>query len=347
LSKLLALEKVLTAAGHPPVVLAGDGGERILVLPHGGRILGLSFPGSDENLLWISAALDDEATTSEHFESDDWRNSGGDRTWLTPEIHFFYPRFPDNSIYFQPRQLDPGNYQVRETGVGVALENQCVMHSFRENWDVHLTLVKLVTPTSCPLADRPHGVSFAGYRLATTMKLSEASSDRVRIGLWHLLQLPPRGEMIVPLHSPATPTHYFGEIPPGHLRVEADCIRYRMDAPNEQKIGVGPAALTGRTGYRLDDSNKSTLVIRNFYVEPHGDYADVPLDDPNCPGDAFQACSVNTPRLGTFAEMEYHVPAIGGASGTKVCEDESEVWAFGGSREQIDAIAIELLGVGC
>jgi hypothetical protein len=338
------LEQILTAVGQPPVLLTGEGGERIMVLPQGARILGLSFPGSDKNLFWTSAVLDDEATAARHFQSDDWRNSGGDRTWLTPEIHFFYPRFPDNSFYFQPRQLDPGNYQVRETGASIALENRCVMHSFRESWEAQVRLEKRVTSTGCPLGNLPQGVKFAGYRLTTTMELSETSSDRVRIGLWHLLQLPPRGEMIVPLRSPATPTHYFGEIPPGHLRVEADCVRYLMDAPNEQKIGVGPSALTGRTGYRRDDSRTSTLIIRNFHVERDGDYADVPLNDPNRPGDAFQACSVNTPRLGTFAEMEYHVPAISAAGGQSVCVDESEVWAFRGLATQIDAIAVELLG---
>ncbi len=344
MSQLDALEHVLTAVRQPPVLLTGEGGERIMVLPQGARILGLAFPGSDENLFWTSAVLDDEATAARHFQSDDWCNSGGDRTWLTPEIHFFYPRFPDNSFYFQPRQLDPGNYEVRETGASIALENRCVMHSFRESWEAQVRLEKRVMSTGCPLGNLPQGVKFAGYRLTTTMELSEVSSDRVRIGLWHLLQLPARGEMIAPLRSPTAPTLYFGEIPHGHLRVHADCIRYRMDAPNEQKIGIEPAVITGRTGYRLENTQHATLIIRNFHIDPRGDYADVPLNDSDRPGDAVQACSVNTPRLGTFAEMEYHVPAIGATGGQSACVDESEVWAFQGLATQIDAIAGELLG---
>jgi hypothetical protein len=345
LATKLTLERILASVGQPCVVLSGACGERILALPHGGRILGLYFSGSDENLLWNTTALNSAATAAQHFHSDDWRNSGGDRTWLTPEIHFFYPRFPDNSVYFQPRQLDPGSYQARETPSGVTLTNECVMHSFRDGWDVRLTIEKQVSPIKCPLTDLSRAVSFAGYRLATSMKTDEAADDKARIGLWHLLQLPPRGEMIVPLRSPGAVTHYFGDIPQGHLRVEPNCIRYRMDAPNEQKIGIGPASLTGRTGYLRKDGAVETLVIRKFDVHPYGDYADVPLHAPDQPGDAFQACSVNTPRLGTFAEMEYHVPAISSASGKTTCEDVSEVWAFRGPREEIAAIAKELLGV--
>jgi hypothetical protein len=44
--------------------------------------------------------------------------------------------------------------------------------------------------------------------------------------------------------------------------------------------------------------------------------------------------------------MEYHVPAIGVASEKNGCQDESEVWAFRGSKSQIKLIATELLGVG-
>ena len=42
------------------------------------------------------------------FAGDQWHNSGGDRTWLAPEVDFFFPNFPRTDVYWQPRQLDPG-----------------------------------------------------------------------------------------------------------------------------------------------------------------------------------------------------------------------------------------------
>ena len=51
-------------------------------------------------------------------------------------------------------------------------------------------------------------------------------------------------------------------------------------------------------------------MIRNFLVNPSGAYVDVPWDGPAELGDAVQACNIKS-SLGSFSELEYHVPAIG------------------------------------
>jgi hypothetical protein len=84
-------------------------------------------------------------------------------------------------------------------------------------------------------------------------------------------------------------------------------------------------------------------VIRNFTVNPSGEYVDVPWDDPTRLGFAVQACSVNTPAA-QFAELEYHTPAIGGDTGRRACEDVSQVWAFRGSRAKLLRIRRILVG---
>ena len=87
-------------------------------------------------------------------------------------------------------------------------------------------------------------------------------------------------------------------------------------------------AVTGRVGYRYPARDgRWALVIRNFVVNPSGTYVDVPWDDPADLGYAFQACNVNS-SLGSFSELEYHVPAIGPATGVLGSEDTSQVWAF-------------------
>jgi len=49
MNSLKNLQKVLRGAGHRPETLAFSDGTRLLVLPHGGKLLGAFAAGSDEN----------------------------------------------------------------------------------------------------------------------------------------------------------------------------------------------------------------------------------------------------------------------------------------------------------
>src|SRR4029077_3725674 len=109
---LRELMATLKAVGKSTELHQTDDGTRLLILPYGGRILGVFAPGSEENFLWTNSALNSAESARAYYASDDWQNSGGDRTWLAPEVDFFFPKFPNVDIagYWQPRSLDPGNY---------------------------------------------------------------------------------------------------------------------------------------------------------------------------------------------------------------------------------------------
>lgn len=85
------LRETLRRAGKPGRTLEFPDGTRLLLLPHGGRVLGVFAPGSDENFFWTNPLLDSAAGAREFFESSEWHNSGGDRTWLAPEMDLFFP----------------------------------------------------------------------------------------------------------------------------------------------------------------------------------------------------------------------------------------------------------------
>ena len=121
-------------------------------------------------------------------------------------------------------------------------------------------------------------------------------------------------------------------------------VRYVMRSAGEQKIGVRAIALTGRAGYLRRCGREWALVVRNFAVNPSGCYVDTLPNAGACPADAFQACNVSNAQLGDFSELEYHVPAIGGATGLTQCTDVSQVWAFRGSAAAIRRVAAVLLG---
>ena len=121
-------------------------------------------------------------------------------------------------------------------------------------------------------------------------------------------------------------------------------VRYRMRAKGEHKIGLRGVAMTGRVGYLYPAGDgESALIIRNFFVNPSGEYVDVPWRETANFGFAIQACNVDS-GLGSFSELEYHVPAIGGGTGLTSYEDVSQIWAFRGRAESIQAIAALLLG---
>lgn len=342
-----ALPKRLGRAGTATAILVGTEGSRILVLPHGGRILGLFAAGSDENFLWTNPVLDDEASAKAFLASNEWHNTGGDRTWLAPERDFFRPDYPAISRYFQPRQLDPGRYRCQQTDRGVRLTCDLELHSYRTREDLRLRIVKEIEPAANPFHEVPDlrrltDLPFAGYALRSTLEV-RGKAGRTVAGLWHLLQLPHGGRMLIPTRFRARPARYFGSLSRRDLVVGDRLIQYAMRRPGEHKIGVRAIALTGRAGYLYPCLRGWALVVRNFFVNPSGSYVDA-LPDGVLPADGFQACNVCNTKLGQFSELEYHVPAIGGATGLTRCEDVSQVWAFRGPLAAIRRVAAALLG---
>jgi hypothetical protein len=348
---LQELIATLKAAGKPAEVHTTEDGTRLLILPYGGRILGVFAPGSDENFLWTNSVLNSTETARAYYASDDWQNSGGDRTWLAPELDFFFPKFPDIDIsgYWQPRSLDPGNYELAKTDQGIKLTNHLEMHGFRSKKRASLEITKSVAAAPNPLrydtALRIGAVEYAGHTLLTSLTIvDQKPEDAPLLGLWSLTQMPHRGELFIPTYSKADPRIYFGlvDTPPGELAMSDRLVRFKMRANGEHKIGVRAALTTGRIGYLYPTASKHALIIRNFFVNPSGEYADVPWTEPDDRGYSTQACSVNS-RWGMFSEMEYHVPAIGGDTGLSHIEDRSQLWAFRGSREDMIQIAQALL----
>jgi hypothetical protein len=344
------LQKVLRGAGRHPETLAFRDGTRLLVLAHGGRLLGVFAAGSEENFYWTNPALDSVASAKAFFAGASWHNSGGDRTWLAPEVDVFLPKFPDLTVYDQPRSLDPGNYRVvRKSGV-LYLENKLALRLARSGRKVDLKMVKSFGPSPDPLRYERDmdlkGVSYAGYAQFTSLAFTGGRvAAGAQLGLWNLIQMPHGGELLLPTFSRSEPLHVFstvGRIPKSAVRIGEHLIRYRMDQRGEHKLSFRAAAMAGRAAYVHGQNNDWSLVVRNFGVNPSGEYVDVPWNDPDWRGFAVQACNVCS-GLGAFSELEYHIPAIGAVTGLSSCEDHAQVWAYRGPKKQILAIARRLV----
>ena len=142
---------VLEKAGKSAQVVTNPDGTRVLLLPYGGRVLGLFAPGNDENFYWTHPALSAADTAGVFYSGKDWQNSGGDRTWLAPEVDIFLPKYPDTKTYWQPRELDPGNYEAVPSKDGVQLVNRLTLRLSRSGKEISLRIAKSVGPAPNPL----------------------------------------------------------------------------------------------------------------------------------------------------------------------------------------------------
>jgi hypothetical protein len=340
----------IQAAGKRLEVHQTLDGTRMLMLPYGARVLGLYPAPGEESFFWNNPRLEGEATARSLLASDDWHNTGGDRTWIAPEWDTFFPE-ADSNRYVQPRQLDMSDYDVERVCDGFQFSRSMTLHLARANRDVNLRLTKWFGLADNPLryerdlAAANTAVEYAGYTQRVTLQsLDKPAASQSGVGIWNLLQLPPGGEMLVPLFSRTTPQKCFGDIPADRITIDDHMLRVKVDFSGSHKIALKAAAVTGRAGYVYGQDDRWSLVIRNFSVNPSGQYIDVQRHDPDDYGYAFQMCRVDEPQYGSFCELEYHAPAIGALPDPARSEDISQLWAFRGPREAIDAIALKLLG---
>lgn len=332
------LVNAIEGAGKEVLFLRMPDGSGTLVLPHGGRVLGLFSASCEENFFWTSPLLDSAETARAFFESTDWHNSGGDRTWIAPEVDVFFPDYPDLTRYWQPRELDPGSYSVQMEDPWPRLTNRLSLVFSRTGQRVSMEIVKRIAPAPDPV--QSDALEYAGYTLYTSLTLQAESA--CRLGLWNLLQLTHPGEFLVPTVSRPEVSVYFGMVEPDDLEISEHLLRYQACKPGGHKLGIGCAFLSGRAGYLYRDERGLCLVVRQFHVNPSGVYVDVPWREPNGPGTAFQACNVNS-GIGRFNELEYHAPAIGGPDGPHSCDDTSVVWGFRGRADHVIEAACRLL----
>lgn len=335
----------LTSVGKPPTTWKSCDGSTVLVLPYGGRILGLFPPGSGRNFFWTHPALESVDSADAFYRSTEWHNSGGDRTWLSPEIDFFRPDYPSLDTYFQPREFDPGAYELTTDNGKIVLRNSFSIVQSRSKERLALRITKHLGEALNPLrgldSSLYSSLEYAGFTLQTQLEVLE-STGLPELNLWSLLQLPHGGDLIIPTFSRSSVMLLMGRIGADDLAVSDQFIRYKMHAKGEHKIGVSPLWVAGRVGYLYTHVSGSSLVIRNFTVNPSAKYLDIPLDALDGTGAAVQACNVNS-RLGAFSELEYHAPAIGGATGASISDDSSQVWAFRGPHGAITSAAKLLL----
>ncbi|MCQ6562122.1 DUF6786 family protein [Paenibacillus mendelii] len=336
--------------GWKYIELYNEDGGSILILERGCRVIGVYPDSNAENAVWVRPELAELANSAAVTGMKESWNIGGDRTFISPEVEYFYN--PSTAAYLIPAALDPGSYETGNRVHGSLTANQTVnLQAYRSDCEIGFDMSKRIrlVPDPLKLNEAEYGLeySFVGYEVEAEIVrhdhlfLGDETKQLPPLSLWNLIQVPAAGEAILPTNGPAKTVSFLAGYTPCGLQEEPDHIRFQIDARVKSKISIRAGETTGKIGYiRTTADGRSLLLIRSFRVDPTKLYGDVPLDRQDDFGHCVQ-CYNDDGAFGYFGEIEYHTPLM--ESTDRVLTDVSQVWCYVGDREQIGKVADVLL----
>ncbi len=275
-------------------------GNEFLVVPRfGARIFAVSVGG--ENLFWA--------------HPDVLKGQGGQRSWISPEGgakgFLFKPDWTGNRDF---SMMDPGNYKVASFKKN---EHLVLCNSFKttsndgkEKYD--LTLTREIRIAEDPLRYEPEfeelDYQFLGINFMHKLKNnSETFFDRI-LALWSLIQIPPKGTMIIPVHEVKRESwrdSYFEPIPEEYVKANSDSFSYFIHGSRRYKVGIRPESAKGVVCYLSKTEDKDyAVVFMTFPVKPEARYTDRPKTEQETNGDAIQIYSHLEKGPLAFGELE-------------------------------------------
>jgi hypothetical protein len=272
-----------------------------LVVPKfGARILAISLGG--KNLFWT--------------HPDVLLGQGGQRSWVSPEGgdkgFLFKADWTGNRDF---SMMDPGNYKKVESGEKkLAYQNsfQATSNDGEHNYDLILTreFDFLEDPLLGKSGFEGMDYQYLGIDFAHALKNnSEEILDRI-LDLWCLIQVPPKGTMVVPVEDVSEKAwrgNYFEPIPNKYVKANADSFSYFIHGSRRYKVGVRPESSTGIIGYIFDmDLEVASMVFMTFPIMPEARYVDRPKVAQETNGDAIQIYSHLEEGPLAFGELECH-----------------------------------------
>jgi hypothetical protein len=354
MSDLTLKENIVHALMHArktPIELNSEEGFSALVLPFGARLLGL-FPSHASNLLWANPLLERSDTALQFLQTAGWRNTGGGRTWISPERDIHVVDLEDPWKSYRPTEsIDPGTYSSIVADGRVQLKTSGTVTNHRTAAQCSVALEKTFRLIPNPLRRHPGAsdlldeIRYAGVEQNVTLTYADMSPDQFPLSLWDAVNLPARGTLIVPTAGKIVPTDFFEPTSSSHLKCTSHGVRFVFDGLQRHKIAIRATdLLSGRAGYlRQINRDEVSLVVRNFFLNPSGEYVDTPWDNSEDRGYVLE-CYNDGGTNGAFGELEYHSRAMGPGTGYSDCCDCAQLWGFQGPENKIRGIMSLLLG---
>jgi len=314
---------------------------QFMVVPKfGARILAASVGGL--NLFWT--------------HPDPLQGQGGLRTWIAPQGgdkgFIFKPDWKGTRDY---SGLDPGGYKVvsfkENREIVLATTFRTVSNDGKDKYD--LTLTREIRLEDDPLKEDPDfrelHYQYLGMDFIHKLKNnSQAGLDRI-IGLWGLIQAPPKGTMVIPVtevKKDAWRATYFEPLPDDFVRANPDSFSFFIHGSRRCKVGVRPEAAKGVIAYVSKAAEgESALIMMSFPVKPEARYPDKPMSEQETNGDAIQLYSHSEPGALAFGELECHSWALDLPGGTERAFP-IKIYLYKGPHEVIKKIGKKLVCAG-
>lgn len=283
-------------------IFTNDQRNQFLVVPQfGARILAVSIAG--ENPFWT--------------HPDVLTGQGGQRSWVSPKggpKGFLFN--PDWSGSRDFSMMDPGKYEVTryDENEFLRMQNtfQIISNDEEENYDLTLTRDARLLEDPAKKMSELMGFEYSYLGIYFVHKLknnSEIDLDRI-LSLWCLVQVPPKGTMIVPVQTvtdKAWRGNYFEAIPEEYVKANPDSFSFFLHGSQRYKVGIRPQSATGVICYLCQtELPEPFLVFITFPVKPQARYADKPQAEQDSNGDAIQIYSHLEEGDLAFGELECH-----------------------------------------
>lgn len=278
-----------------------SGPASILILPRGGRVIGVDL--GNGNLLWVNPRIEDVILNRE------W-NTGGIRTWVSPERAFFYDDPQKFEGWRCPQGIDPAKYEVeKKEKKAVELRSAISAEDMISKQTLDGYINKRIEVEQ---AERDKHAVHARLRIHDLLKVERFKSP---FALWHLVQIPPGedgfGIATVPVVKNAQPVHYFSPVPASYLQMLDDRIEFTIDGQRELKVGIRPEDLPNPNEAQLKYTfNKNGMHVNVIMVSRTGakcqkECVDPAKSNPNGPRAVIQSYNSELASSGLrFGELE-------------------------------------------
>jgi hypothetical protein len=222
--------------GWPDSILLSNGQVQAMIVPAIGRVMQFGFLGED-GVFWENRALDGKPAEASGWETNDWVNFGGDKTWPAPEGD--WPKLTGRTSWRPPPAFDAMPVEAKVEGSDVVLTSPVdPLLGVRTQRRVHLH------------PDAPV--------MTITTTYERVSGAPVPIGVWVITQLKDPVGLYVPLpaSSKSGPGYtLLGKDSPPSLTVEKGLLSLTRNPRAAHKIGTEAGTLLwvgDRCALRID-----------------------------------------------------------------------------------------------
>lgn len=251
---------------------------QLIVSQYGGRVLG-PFDKNGTSLNWINPVFSNPIEFSKFISSNTW-NLGGGRIWIAPEHDFFVQdrqNFYDS--YVVQGNLDPGNYKVEKKNDVISVHQSTILSVLKSNQDINLLIESKISKVkSFETLRSLRNVEVFGYEQEITLK-DETLHPFMDVEMWELLQLNPRGIILVPYIGEFKFVDYYEEVG-GALKVHDSYVELYADGLNRFKTGFYANNTAGRSVYLNKTEEYYYMVFKQYDNDVLNNYLCDPWDKP-------------------------------------------------------------------